>query len=161
MVVEGCFGGIKLEFPYGLELGSIDLSAGFRVHQVEQDCDAFALAGFFEEDRLESLHGAVGYFEGIAGSDRVGLEDEDAISLAGPALEFWGGGIADDGRLVAVADDPDDVLSVAHGSVAGRGIEAAKQVALEECFGNGAFDAPYGFFALNARKVRLQLKLIS
>lgn len=145
----------------GLDLGSIDLSAGFRVHQVEQDCDAFALTGFFEEDRLEALHRAAGYFDGLADGDRVGLEDEDAIFLAGPALELLDGCIADDGWLVAVADDPYDVRSVSHGSEARREIEAAKQVALKERFGNDAFNAPYGFFALKTRKVRLQLKLIS
>ena len=142
----------------GLDLGSVDLGPGFCVHQVEQDCDAFALAGFFEEDSLEALHGTVGYFDRIASCDRVGLEDENAVFFAGPVFELLDGCIADDSRLVAVADDSDDVLAVAHSSVAGRGIKTAKQVALKERFGNNAFDASYGFLALKAREVVLQLK---
>jgi len=109
------------------EFRPIDHHLGRAFQQGEQDGNPFPVIFRVQYDSPEALHGTISDLDSLAGV-KVLISRNQIHLVAGPAFQFLNQGVTNHDRLIAKADDADNLRSIAHRPIMNRKVKVAKKV---------------------------------
>jgi len=133
------------------QLTAVNRKAGVAAEDGEQYGDAFVVAAFVQNYRLQALHRTVGNLYAFTGSE--GRSDCGKMAFICPGPQIVDELVTNHGGLRTEAHEIDDVMRVAYGAITAGKVNAAKKIAWKEWFGYLAADTTNRPLQPNLRKI--------